>query len=298
MPLPTIENLVFEGGGIKGLAYCGALEVLEKKGLLQNVTRYAGTSAGAMASLLMAIGYTIRELKHILHGLDYGSLASNKFGIIGGAVSIFNDFGYCNGRGIEEILKKWVKDKTGKDDYTFKELWELRHKELVVVGCNITKMKEVHFSKDKTPNMSIIQAVRISMSVPGVYEPVVMDGEYYVDGGLVNNYPLWVFGDTKKTLGLKLLTEHENEGHDIYTGSQEIDSIFKFMMACVNTISMVVERNKIKQGTGYWDRTIEIYTETISTLDFNLNKDQRDFLVRRGREAAFKYISDLQVDSA
>lgn len=43
------ENLVFEGGGVKGLAFCGALKILEQKGIMANVKRLAGSSAGAIS---------------------------------------------------------------------------------------------------------------------------------------------------------------------------------------------------------------------------------------------------------
>ncbi len=59
------KNLVFEGGGVKGIAYVGALEVLEKEGILGSIERVAGTSAGAMVAVLVALGYTATELSLI-----------------------------------------------------------------------------------------------------------------------------------------------------------------------------------------------------------------------------------------
>ncbi len=52
------ENLVFEGGGVKGLAFCGALEVLEEKDVMKNIKRLVGSSAGAITAGLLACGYT------------------------------------------------------------------------------------------------------------------------------------------------------------------------------------------------------------------------------------------------
>ena len=56
------KNLVFEGGGVKGIAYVGALEVLEKEGILQDVERVAGTSAGAMMAVLVGLRYSVAEV--------------------------------------------------------------------------------------------------------------------------------------------------------------------------------------------------------------------------------------------
>ncbi|VFS56685.1 Patatin-like phospholipase [Leminorella grimontii] len=68
------ENLVFEGGGVKGIAYVGALEVLEEEGILDNVKNVAGSSVGAIAAVLVGLGYKNARLKNHpdrngLHGL-------------------------------------------------------------------------------------------------------------------------------------------------------------------------------------------------------------------------------------
>ncbi|XP_019626164.1 PREDICTED: uncharacterized protein LOC109471315 [Branchiostoma belcheri] len=56
------ENLVFEGGGAKGIAYIGVCKVLEDAGILPQITRFAGTSAGAITAALLAIGLTPQEM--------------------------------------------------------------------------------------------------------------------------------------------------------------------------------------------------------------------------------------------
>jgi NTE family protein len=53
----SYKNLALEGGGVRGLAYAGALEVLEQKDILRNVERVAGSSAGAIAGLMISLGY-------------------------------------------------------------------------------------------------------------------------------------------------------------------------------------------------------------------------------------------------
>ena len=62
------HNLVFEGGGVKGIAYVGALEVLEREGILQDIKRVAGTSAGAMMAVMVGLRYTADEVRK-----SYGS---------------------------------------------------------------------------------------------------------------------------------------------------------------------------------------------------------------------------------
>ena len=65
------KNLVFEGGGVKGISYVGAMEILNDKGILQNIERVAGTSAGAMVAVLVGLGYTAKDISDILWDINF-----------------------------------------------------------------------------------------------------------------------------------------------------------------------------------------------------------------------------------
>ena len=67
----VFENLVFEGGGIKGLAFCSAIQVLEAKGIMANIKRLAGSSAGAITAGLLACDHFSTELLAILEKKNF-----------------------------------------------------------------------------------------------------------------------------------------------------------------------------------------------------------------------------------
>jgi NTE family protein len=67
------RNLVFEGGGVKGIAYVGAMQVLEEEGILQDIKRVGGTSAGAINATLFALGFTNIQVRNILKKLDFNN---------------------------------------------------------------------------------------------------------------------------------------------------------------------------------------------------------------------------------
>ena len=67
------RNLVFEGGGVKGLAYVGAMRVLEERGILQGIKRVGGTSVGAINAALFSLGYSNEEQKDILWKLNFNN---------------------------------------------------------------------------------------------------------------------------------------------------------------------------------------------------------------------------------
>ncbi len=80
--------MIFEGGGIKGLAYCGCIRVLEKLNLLENIKRYGGSSAGAITATLLAIGYNADEIDNIIRNTNFGSFLDDKVGFVRGGTRI------------------------------------------------------------------------------------------------------------------------------------------------------------------------------------------------------------------
>jgi predicted acylesterase/phospholipase RssA len=69
------RNLIFEGGGVKDIVYVGALQVLEEKGILPEITRVGGTSAGAINAVLLGLNFTHQETLRILNKLDFKKLS-------------------------------------------------------------------------------------------------------------------------------------------------------------------------------------------------------------------------------
>jgi NTE family protein len=92
-------DLVFEGGGVKGIALVGAYSVLEEEGYEpQNM---AGASAGAIVAALIAAGYTSDELKEIISKLDYDQFKDEALDDrfpLGKALSILRDLGIYEGK--------------------------------------------------------------------------------------------------------------------------------------------------------------------------------------------------------
>src|SRR5687768_17580418 len=105
------KNLVFEGGGIRGLAYPGALKVLEEKGIIKNVERVAGTSAGAITALMVSLGYNSREIDSIIYALKIQQFKDGK-NIVGKIRRIRKEYGVFKGDKFERWLSRIIKDKT------------------------------------------------------------------------------------------------------------------------------------------------------------------------------------------
>jgi NTE family protein len=217
------KNLVLEGGGVRGLAYAGVFSVLEEKGILQQVEKVGGSSAGSIAGMLVSIGYTASEIDSLMMEFPVQKLKDGNGGLAGKFKRLTSDFGIFKGDSFEKWLQQLVAHKTGKPHLTFEELHNLhvnngRYKDFYCTGTNLSRQQLEIFSYQTTPDMPLALAVRISGGVPLYFEPVALDNRlhkikkadtvsfinYYVDGGMLCNYPISMF-DTCENAGLNPL---------------------------------------------------------------------------------------------
>src|SRR4051812_4406490 len=107
------RNLVFEGGGVKGIAYLGALKILEDKGIMGNIRRVGGTSAGAINATLLGLGFTLAETEKILRELDFNQLMDDSFGVLRDTDRLIHKFGWYKGDYFRNWIAKLIEIKTG-----------------------------------------------------------------------------------------------------------------------------------------------------------------------------------------
>lgn len=124
---PPIENIVLEGGGVKGIAYVGAIESMERNGILKNLKRVAGSSAGGITASLLALGYSAQELKNIfINEINFDTLMDQPFdfgGIdslfevsgmdisVSGLFSLFKNKGLFKGDSFDSLMQKLIHRK-------------------------------------------------------------------------------------------------------------------------------------------------------------------------------------------
>lgn len=303
----TYKNLVFEGGGVRGIAYAGALKVLEERNGLQSVERVGGTSVGAITALLVALGYTADEMSAILTDLKIGQFNDGRWFFVGGLHRMSRRYGWYRGERFERWLATLIVRKTGNADLTFDQLHQRRTtglRDLYVTGTNLTAQQTIVFSYQHTPDLPLKTAVRISMSIPLYFGAVFVDdrgqvvrkprkGQTYqilVDGGLTANYPIDLF-DTDgrpnpETLGLKL--ERPEQIRQYNTGNglapYSIRNINDYVSAVYN---YVIENLNRKPATvDERSRTIYISMEGVRPRVRRMRPEETERLYSSGERAA------------
>lgn len=166
------ENLVFEGGGGKGLAHIGVVRVLEQSGLRKYVRRVAGTSAGGLLAGAFALGYSSEELIKLLTKMNLGDvIQDNSFGIVQDTVRTFFEYGWNAGKEAHSFIGDMVKRKSGDPDLSFLALYKRFNIELCVVASNLTRACPAYFHVKTTPYVPIRDALRATMSIPLFLKP-------------------------------------------------------------------------------------------------------------------------------
>ena len=324
------RNLVFEGGGVKGIAYAGALQVLEEREILQEIVRVGGTSAGAITAVFLALGYAVDEIEKILRGLNFRNFLDDSWGVVRDTERLITEFGWYKGDFFRNWIGEQIKSKTGNSESTFRDIAavgkEKGFRELFLVGTNLSTGFAEVFSDEHTPRTCVADAARISMSIPLFFSARrSLRGDIYVDGGLIDNYPVKLFDRGKyvetyskippyyeahntqlsqdgkqnspyvynmETLGFRLDTAKEIAVFRDHAEpeSRPVTDFFSYTYALVRTILNLQDSMHLHSDD--WQRTIYIDTLGVGTTDFDIDEAKKDALVASGREGTINYFVD------
>ena len=300
------RNLVFEGGGVKGVAYGGVLDVLEQRGITSRITDVAGTSAGAITATLVSLGYTAAKFKEIMMGLDFSTLEDGSD--ICGIFRLLRRYGWFKGNAFLRLMEKYIAAKTsgGNGRATFRDLREQNFRNLRVFSTNLSRQALEEFSYETTPDVAVADAVRMSMSIPFFFEAVRRaGGDVYCDGGVLDNYPIETF-DTSDTVadhqtGRTMLVRTPNPatlGFHLGTLSQTTLDINHFTRFAGSVFDAILNAQNIllKATPGDELRTVFIDTLGIGTTDFQITAAQKRALIEQGRTATTNYLNNPPAD--
>lgn len=313
-----IENLIFEGAGIRGIAFCGALMELDSRGQLECIERVGGTSSGAITAALVSIGYTPTETYEIIGSTDFGKFNDGSFGVVGGLTRLNKKQGYYRGKSFLHWVENLIEKKTGKKNLTFRELHALRQhqmdgqfKELVIAATSLNHQRSIFFSYQSYPDMRIADAVHASMAIPLYFEPVIINqsgsvvsnkemstaDHLCVDGGFTANFIIGYFDETKPTgeliiaptLGLRIDSDPQIE-EDLSNRNlayQSINSTADFIGAFYYMIKETMNRTQLTEED--WQRTISISDCEMSPKVKKLSVAEKEMLIKAGKVGVANY---------
>lgn len=276
------RRIVLSGGGIRALAHLGALEALDKKGLLKNVKEYVGVSAGAFVGFSLVIGYTLPELRMLCSLFDFGLIRNLD---PEAALQFPTTYGFDNGENLVKLLHSLLRIKNVPLTTTFGE-WISKYPTAPSLRCYATDLYKTsprEFSAEKTPNIPFVDALRASMSLPGYFTPVKdpETGNMLVDGGILHNFPLAFLPPHERgdSLGISFSYDHTNVS-DI----PDLLTFFSQIFACYY-IPRTYSLHK-----RHPDRCIVIPCGHIAAWNFEATQEEREGIISLGKKAAEEFL--------
>jgi len=325
---------VFEGGGVKGIAFAGAIAAAERDAGVKEWVNLAGTSAGSIVAALLVAGYDAAGIQKLLADAKYARFADTGPGgvwVSGLFNALFRMRGAAPGRYFlewmgEQLAASPLAKELGKSELTFADVrrldlppreevpdisdvqYERAKYRLHVIGSDITTGRMIilpddlpdyedengkPFDKDSFP---IVEAVRMSMSYPFLFTPVVLHRQgkpvYVVDGGLLSNFPIWLFDGPhpkRPTWGFRL---HGGSSVEEGLPSRKIPRplwAVPLLKAMFSAATEAWDRQQLSHATSA--RTVSVPTHQIATTDFGLTRAEADSLYAWGVNAAHDFFT-------
>ena len=286
-----IKHVVLSGGGPTALKYIGTLQQLEMSNILKisEIESIYGTSAGGMLAVVLCCKHdwvTITDyfIKRPWH---------NAFKITPDDVfNMYTKKGIMNQTFIDIMFKPLFDSKNISMDITMQELYELSGIDLHLFSLELNLFEMCDISHKSHPNLPVLTALHMTCAIPVLFSPVCIDGKCYVDGGLVNNYPLnYCLKDHPEAddiLAFKNI--YHNLSYEIGDDSTLVDvvvSIFQNMLKHMNLMNATNTYipNQINQPSDVLSG--EYFQKTLESEDF------RRELLEDGVKTAVEFIKKL-----
>ena len=328
------KNLVFEGGGVKAYVYHGVLHVLNEYDILPQIERVAGTSAGALQAAMLCFRLSTAETIDLYKTVDYAKIRSLQtheesdekrnwildlpFERVRGNLDAANRFLRQFGLYSTDYLQEWLEETiarycNGNGRATFADFQARGFRDLYTTAVNITRHRAEIFSVDTTPDVSVADAIVMSAAIPFFFEAIRFDGksigqgDHYIDGGALSNYPLTIFdaprfkesskhftyGINWETLGCQLFTP-ENCSEE----ATEIHNILQYAENLIETMSEVQKVAVDLRQVDRW-RSMSISNCCVSTTNFDLKPEEDNpkyqEMVKTGEQAAREYLENYRL---
>ena len=293
------KHLVLSGGAHLGITELGALLYLEEKKLFNNsdIEVYDGTSIGAVFSVLFSLGSTARDLVDYFVNRPWEQVIQESFPLlsIDSISSILDSGGILGYNFIMNILKPFLlvhfeKARQGNIDcITMNDLYEYTHKKVYLYTVEMNtdnNINLVSLSHETHPELSLLKAIQMSCALPLIFKPVIHNDCYYIDGGILSNYPLQQAIERNKDNKEEILAIHLR-GKE-YTLKKSKHFLLDFHLSLLNRII-----NHLRVHYEVTKKEIP-YEMVIMTDQFNTNsmisclrsREARERLSQQGRESA------------
>ncbi|WP_156290819.1 patatin-like phospholipase family protein [Oceanobacillus salinisoli] len=289
-------DAVLSGGGVKAFAYAGVLKSFEENDL--EIERVAGTSAGAIVASFLASNYKTDEIMQLIDELDLKQFldppALTKYIPFSKWLFLYFQLGINKGNKLENWLYKQL---ARKNIYTFNDITP-GYLKVVVSDLSLGKLVVIPDDLKRIYGLNpkffpVAKAVRMSAGFPYFFMPKKLPGKtekksIIVDGGLLSNFPLWLFGsgnnsETRPVLGIKFTGSIEKQNYP-----RKINNAFDMFTALFATMKQAHDARYISKSDK--KNIIFIPIEDVDSVDFHIDEETKGNLFLLGKSHADEFL--------
>jgi len=271
------DTLCIAGGGIKILPFIGILQhLINTKFIdLKLINKIIGVSSGSILALMLILDFNMNEIIFFFNNFDFKQVIPNS----NSSELLFN-YGMEDSSKLNNVLKTLFIKKKFKLNYSFLDLYNDKKKQLVISVTNLTKKRVEYWNYLTKPDTPIIQSIIVSCCYPIIFKPIKINNYYYVDGGLLDNFPIQL-GNKKTTLGLVTKTSH-------------YQNFENFIDYCGQIINLTISSKDIAKINLYKNiyNIISVKNNT-EVFDFNLSKKKIKEKIYSGNNIAKKFLKKI-----
>jgi len=211
----TIKHLVLSGGGAAGFTVYGALKYLNKNNFfdLSNIKSIHACSAGSIIAGLVLLTDNWDMLDDYILKRPWDKLINiNPTGLL----NLWQKKGIFNEEMVREILRPFLQSKELDDNITLKQLYEKTNIDIYMYTTNInsTELETISLSYKTHPDLEFYKAITMSSAFPLMFMPICDSSNCYIDGGLLNNFPIndciKLNNNIDEILGIKISSNTNN----------------------------------------------------------------------------------------
>jgi len=278
-----IDTLVLSGGSVNGFILMGSVQYIYDYYNINEIKTFCATSVGAMISYLLCIGYKpVEILVNIctskildrMKNLDFTSAIENC-----GAVS-FSE--------IEREIENFTYSKIGYIP-TLLDIKEKFGKHLIITTYNLDKNKSLYLDYTSHPDLSCLTAIRMTASIPLLFEKCIYKNETYIDGASHDNFPIEkALEYSSNIVGITI----PNRNPIKLSENIDMKSIMKILLVPINSkVNKLIEkyRNKIVIIDIHEDNGVDFY-------NFNINNSKILDMFSAGYERAQSVFMTIKSD--
>jgi len=273
--------LIISGGGLKGIAFLGTLECLQRKDNLdfRSIETFAGSSVGSILSVLLVCGFSVAEIFKIVHDTNLRDLVDFDLS------KITKLYGVESGYKLMKRFREEFEKKKIDPDITLEELHEKTGRRLIITVSCIGKGVK-YFDYKNEPSLSVLLAVRMSIGIPLFLTAVKYKGDYYVDGGVLDNVPIKALSQYAPDTVLTLRTTSS-----AMVGDEEvsINSFEDYIWMLGSTIFNEIEQLRESDYQEHRDNSIVVPIKEHPSID--ITNDEKKELIKQGYVAAKEYLN-------